>query len=169
MDFWKDIWPTLIAPFIVVILTPIANAIGNKMFKNWGFKGVLAILIILALTLFFFLNEYIFPSIPSLQLNTSEWIPQGPIPYTILILIGAAILLYLLTTDDIMDKIAIILFCLFILIILIIGYKVLGMYLIIISVAIICGAAYYFTVGGGDIGTLQEKVQELITSMKPKK
>ena len=56
MDFWKDIWPTLIAPFIVVILTPIANAIGNKMFKNWGFKGVLAILIILALTLFFFLK-----------------------------------------------------------------------------------------------------------------
>jgi S-layer protein (TIGR01567 family) len=34
---------------------------------------------------------------------------------------------------------------------------------------IIGGAAYFFTKGGGDIATLQEKVQELINSIKPKK
>ncbi len=34
---------------------------------------------------------------------------------------------------------------------------------------LIGGAAYYFTKGGGDIGTLQEKVQELISSIKLKK
>ena len=34
---------------------------------------------------------------------------------------------------------------------------------------IIGGAAYFFTKGGGDMSMLQEKVQELINSIKPKK
>jgi S-layer protein (TIGR01567 family) len=38
-----------------------------------------------------------------------------------------------------------------------------------IVLLLIGGAAYYFTKKGGDIGALQEKVQELISSIKPKK
>ena len=39
----------------------------------------------------------------------------------------------------------------------------------ILGAVVLGGAAYYFTKGGGDIGTLQEKVQELISSIKLKK
>jgi len=38
-----------------------------------------------------------------------------------------------------------------------------------IVLLLIGGAAYYFTKGGGDIGAMQEKVQELIGSIKLKK
>ena len=38
-----------------------------------------------------------------------------------------------------------------------------------IVLLIIGGAAYFFTKGGGDMATLQKKVQELINSVNPKK
>ena len=41
--------------------------------------------------------------------------------------------------------------------------------LIVVVLLIIGGAAYYFTKGGGDVGDIQEKVQELINSIKLKK
>jgi S-layer protein (TIGR01567 family) len=41
--------------------------------------------------------------------------------------------------------------------------------LIVVVLLIIGGAAYYFTKGGGDIEAIQEKVQELINSVNPKK
>lgn len=31
MDFWRDVWPTLIAPFIVLIFFQVAVALGNKI------------------------------------------------------------------------------------------------------------------------------------------
>jgi S-layer protein (TIGR01567 family) len=44
-------------------------------------------------------------------------------------------------------------------------WYVLGAFILLI----IGGAAYYFTKGGGDVATVQKKVQELIDSVKPKK
>lgn len=41
MDFWEDLWAPLIAPFVVLILSPITIAIGNKIFKNWSWKAIL--------------------------------------------------------------------------------------------------------------------------------
>jgi S-layer protein (TIGR01567 family) len=41
--------------------------------------------------------------------------------------------------------------------------------LVAVVLLIIGGAAYYFTKGGGDVGEIQEKVQELINSIKLKK
>lgn len=41
MDFWKDVWPTLIAPLIVLLLSPIAVAIGDKIIKSGGFRATL--------------------------------------------------------------------------------------------------------------------------------
>jgi S-layer protein (TIGR01567 family) len=41
--------------------------------------------------------------------------------------------------------------------------------LIVVVLLLIGGAAYYFTKGGGDVGALQEKVQELVSSIKLKK
>jgi len=42
---------------------------------------------------------------------------------------------------------------------------VLGVFVLLI----IGGAAYFFTKGGGDMAMLQQKVQELVDSIKPKK
>jgi uncharacterized protein YfaS (alpha-2-macroglobulin family) len=44
-------------------------------------------------------------------------------------------------------------------------WYVLGAFILLV----IGGAAYYFTKGGGDVATVQKKVQELIDSVKPKK
>jgi hypothetical protein len=49
------------------------------------------------------------------------------------------------------------------------GSPILLYVLIVIVLLIIGGAAYYFTKGGGDIGAIQEKVQELVSSIKLKK
>ena len=49
------------------------------------------------------------------------------------------------------------------------GSSILLYALIVVVLLVIGGAAYYFTKGGGDVGALQEKVQELVSSIKLKK
>jgi len=40
MDFWKDIWRGIVAPFIVISLSPIAIAIGNRIITGkWNFPN----------------------------------------------------------------------------------------------------------------------------------
>lgn len=104
MDFLEDLWATLIAPFIVLILSPIAIAIGNKIFKKWSWKAVLHMIIDFFLVLILFLTiialrynliprgwnsllqciKYVSP----LNLSLSTWIFYGFV--AIFILLGLA-------------------------------------------------------------------------------
>ncbi|MGB9940254.1 hypothetical protein [Methanosarcina sp.] len=132
MDFNESIWYTLIAPLIVLILSPLATSIGNEILKRkWNWKAALYNTVILSLLLI------VFPITVFFECRQLEKQWNFLLPYIEYV---SPFILKALSWF----------------------FHGLVIILVVFFILILFGIGYYFASNGRNIDTLQEEIEELV-------